>query len=107
MTTFDVACPCCHAAQVRRPRELRLMVCTNRPHLSYYAWDCEWCGQVRRDAPPLIISALTSHRVLSTLWTVPAEALEVHTGPPLTVDDLLDLQLDLAGLTVKAGGPDA
>ena len=25
---------------------------------------------------------------------IPAEALEEHTGPPLTMDDLLDLMLD-------------
>ena len=31
----------------------------------------------------------------ATVWEVPAEALEVHEGPRLSYDDLLDFALQL------------
>ena len=37
-----------------------------------------------------------------TVWEVPAEALELKSGPALTYDDLLDFALQLTGSDLLA-----
>lgn len=65
---------------------------------SHYGFHCPSCARVvRKHASQKVIVAL--ERFVAVEWLdIPSEALEGHTGPALTVDDLIDLMLNLARL---------
>jgi predicted RNA-binding Zn-ribbon protein involved in translation (DUF1610 family) len=94
MTTIKASCPSCGEVELT-PADVSLMVCSHAP-LSYYAFHCPSCtDEIRKPADDHVVSLLVSGGVPATVWDVPAEALEPHTGPALTYDDLLDLALHL------------
>ena len=72
---------------------MRLVVC-NRTEWSYYAFQCVSCAdEVRKPADHEIVSLLQSGGVQVTPWHIPAEALEEHTGPAISYDEILDFAL--------------
>ena len=94
MTLIKASCPGCGEVELT-PADVSLMVCSHAP-LSYYAFTCDGCGdEVRKPADDHVVSLLVSGGVPATVWEVPAEALEEHTGPRLSYDDLLDFALQL------------
>ena len=95
MTTIKASCPGCGEVELTAA-DVVLMVCSHAP-LSYYAFLCPSCAvEVRKPADDHVVQLLVSGGVPATVWDVPAEALESHSGPALTYDDLLDLALRLA-----------
>ncbi len=107
MTTIKASCPSCGEVELTSA-DVRLMVCSHPP-LSYYAFDCPGCvDEVRKPADEHVVTLLMSGGVPATVWELPAEALEPHTGPALSYDDLLDFCTALAatdGLAAFAGAP--
>ena len=76
-------------------RDISLMVC-NHAALSYYRFDCPTCrDEVQKPADDHIISLLMSGGVRAHVWEIPAEALETHSGLPLSYDDLLANDVEL------------
>jgi hypothetical protein len=102
MTLIKASCPDCGEVELT-PADVALMVCSHAP-LSYYAFTCRGCGdEVRKPADDHVVSLLVSGGVPATVWEVPAEALEEHTGPRLSYDDLLDFALELGSTDCLAG----
>lgn len=96
MTTIKATCPQCGEMELT-PADVRLAVCTNAP-LSTYSFTCRGCRhEIAKPADEHIVALLTSGGVPARNWSVPAEALEVRPGSPLTYDDLLDFALHLSG----------
>ena len=94
MTTIKATCPTCGEVELTAD-DLTLMVCNQAP-LSYYAFRCPRCvEEVRKPADDHIISLLVSGGVRATNWAVPAEALEAHSGPAISYDELLDFALTM------------
>ncbi|HUR51510.1 MAG TPA: hypothetical protein VMZ11_05255 [Mycobacteriales bacterium] len=94
MTLIKASCPGCGEVELT-PADVALMVCSHAP-LSYYAFTCQGCGdEVRKPADDHVVSLLVSGGVPATVWEIPAEALEEHSGPRLSYDDLLDFALQL------------
>lgn len=94
MTTIKASCPTCGDVELTAD-DVVLMVYSHAP-LSYYCFDCPTCrDQVRKPADDHVVSLLVSGGVPPQVWTIPAEALEVKTGPALSYDDLLDFALNL------------
>ncbi|MCU1621528.1 MAG: hypothetical protein JWL79_373 [Frankiales bacterium] len=94
MTTIKASCPTCGEVELT-PADVALMVCSHAP-LSYYAFDCVTCGEeVRKPADDHVVSLLVSGGVPAQVWDLPAEVLEIKTGPALCYDDLLDFALQL------------
>jgi hypothetical protein len=94
MTTIKATCPVCGEVELT-PEDLQLMVC-RQAELSYYAFRCPHClDEVRKPADEQVVSLLVSGGVRPTPWSVPEEALETHTGPRITYDDVLDFALAL------------
>lgn len=84
-------CPACGEVGLT-PDDIELVVCGTAS--STYSFDCPTCGnRVRGHADAELVRLLESGGVMVTLLPIPAEALEPHEGPPLTLDDLLDLHL--------------
>ena len=94
MTTIKASCPGCGEVELTS-RDISLRVCSHAP-LSYYSFACPKCSdEIRKPADDHIISLLMSGGVRAQVWEVPAEALEVHAGPQIGYDDLLDFALQL------------
>ncbi|MDP9418326.1 MAG: hypothetical protein M3P48_10985 [Actinomycetota bacterium] len=94
MTTIKASCPVCGDVELT-PAQVRLVVC-NRSEWSYYAFTCTSCkDEVRKPADEQIVALLVSGGVRAEKWTIPAEALEVHAGPAISYDDVLDFALAL------------
>jgi predicted RNA-binding Zn-ribbon protein involved in translation (DUF1610 family) len=107
MTTIKASCPTCGEVELT-PADVSLMVCSHAP-LSYYAFRCPSCSeQVRKPADDHVVSLLVSGGVPASVWDLPGEALELHDGPRLSYDDLLDFALQLGVtdlLAAVAGAP--
>ena len=107
MTTIKASCPVCGEIELT-PADVSLMVCSSAP-LSYYAFTCTTClDEVRKPADDHVVSLLISGGVPAQVWELPAEAREMHTGPRLSYDDLLDFALKLGTtdlLAEVAGAP--
>jgi hypothetical protein len=94
MTTIKASCPTCGEVELT-PADVSLMVCSHAP-MSYYAFTCvTCCEEIRKPADDHVVSLLVSGGVPAQVWELPAEALELHSGPTLTYDDLLDFALAL------------
>jgi hypothetical protein len=66
----------------------------NRRDLSFYGFCCPSCGdEVRKHADDEVVALLISGGVPAEPWHIPAEALEIHTGPAIGYDDVLDFAL--------------
>jgi hypothetical protein len=95
VTTIKATCPACGEVDLT-PVDVRLTVASVTV-LSSYAFTCPRCHtEVRKPADDHVVSLLISGGVEATMWEIPAEALEVHAGPALGYDDLLDFALGLA-----------
>ena len=90
---LDAECPRC--GRVELAPDQAWLVLASEPSLSHYAFACPGCLTcVRHHADDVIIEVL--HPLLAVeVLDVPAEALEVRTGPALTSDDLLDFCLEI------------
>lgn len=89
MTEISVACPTCGTVTLTSER-IRLVKCTVAAW-SYYEFRCLKCGElVHKEAGSEIIDRLGSAGIPTELWIVPDEALEQHTGPAISYDDVLD-----------------
>lgn len=99
MTTIKASCPMCGEVELT-DHDIDLRVCSHAP-LSYYAFICPGCrDEVRKPADDHVVSLLMSGGVTAHVWEVPKEAMEPHTGPALTYDDLLDLHQALDDVNV-------
>ncbi len=94
MTIIKASCPLCGDIELH-PRDVRLVVYTD-PTRSHYTFTCPGChDQVEKPADPDVIALLRTGGVHPEHWTIPAEALELHVGPRIAHDDLLDAHLQL------------
>jgi hypothetical protein len=89
MTIIKATCPSCGDVELSRD-QVRLVV-HPIPDRSFYGFTCTRCGDpVRKPAGDEVVRLLTMGGVIAERVVVPAEALETHCGPPITVDEVLD-----------------
>ena len=106
MTTIKASCPTCGEVELT-PADVSLMVCSHAP-MSYYAFCCPTCREeVRKPADDHVVSLLVSGGVPASVWDLPGEALELHDGPRLSYDDLLDFALHLGATDLLAAAAGA
>lgn len=92
VTTIRANCPSCGDVQLT-PRDLTVRVCADDEHGSY-VFHCPVCElAVAKDANQRIVDLLISSGVRLEVWRRPAELSELHAGPPISADDLLDFHL--------------
>ncbi len=92
MTIITTTCPTCGDVKLK-PTQLTLLVC-NRTEWSTYSFVCPSCqDEVKKPADEEVIALLMSGGVITRPWHIPSEALEPHSGRPLSYDDLLDFAL--------------
>jgi hypothetical protein len=92
-TRISASCPQC--GQVELVPQQMWLVLTDPPERTHFDFHCPACEQhIARPADTETITLLSG--LLAVEWLeIPAEALEEHSGPRLTADDLIDLMLSL------------
>jgi len=91
--TLEASCPDC--GRVELGIDQAWLVLSNAPVTDTLDFRCPGCaGHVRCPADHKTVRALAALVPVEEVY-VPAEALEPRTGAPLTLDDLIDLMLDL------------
>jgi hypothetical protein len=100
--TVQASCPSCGKLPDMPVAEFKLVV-SNVPARSYYEFTCIRCDDVvRKHAPQHLIASLLEIGVEAEKWLVPDEAVEVHAGGSLTLDDLIDFHALLEAATYPA-----
>jgi hypothetical protein len=94
-TIVKATCPTCGDIELT-PFDLELRICS-APVASTYVFTCTVCEKVvaKPASDGRIVTLLTSVGVPTVHWELPLELTETHNGPPLTLDDLIDLRLAL------------
>ena len=94
MATIRASCPTCGDVELTT-RDVRVLVCSTTNEGSY-AFRCPSCTmQVAKPAEGRIVDVLVSSGVRLSVWHLPAELDEVHSGPPISYDDLLEFHYEL------------
>lgn len=90
-----VSCPTCGDSTILA-KEVRLHTFIGAPQRNFYAFECPICGaRVERDASADVVTLIRGVGSPETITRIPAEALEEHTGPAITANDVLDFMLAL------------
>jgi hypothetical protein len=94
-TIVKATCPACGDVELV-PNDLELRICSTAS-ASTYAFVCPVCEQTisKPAADGRIVALLLSVNVPAVYWDLPAELTAARHGPPLTLDDLIDLRLAL------------
>lgn len=95
VTTIKATCPDCGDIELA-PDDIRVELAPTAGW-SAYIFTCPQCAvDVRKDADDEVVGLLRSAGVQIDEVLVPLEALELHDGPPLDLDDLIDFGQRLA-----------
>lgn len=93
MTTVRAQCPECGDVKLQID-DLTVVSGHDADLPSSYRFRCPVCGQiVTREATSRIVDLLVGAGAALETSRWPAELAELHVGPPLTADDLLDLHV--------------
>jgi len=89
VAAIRASCPTCGDVELTS-RDLTVRLCA-ADNQGSYAFRCPVCELiVSKLAEPAIIELLSSSGVPVTVWELPAELAETHTGATITYDDILD-----------------
>ena len=89
MARIKAECPKCGVVRLQ-VQDLIVRVCVDDDR-GAYRFRCPQCSDaVVHGATPAICSLLASVGVHEELWRLPEEMNEHHTGPTITLDDVLD-----------------
>ncbi len=96
MTTIKATCPSCGDVDLK-PRDITVVVAPAAGWATYQ-FNCPSCEEpITKPADEEVVTLLRGAGVRVEKLHIPAEALELHFGPPLVQDDLIDFGLRLSG----------
>lgn len=94
VATIKASCPTCGDVELTT-RDVQVRLCSTTNEGSY-SFRCPACRlAVAKPAEPRIVDVLVASGVRLTVWQMPAELDEAHSGAPVTYDDLLQFHFDL------------
>lgn len=94
MAMIRASCPTCGDVELTT-RDVRVLLCSST-YESSYAFQCPSCRlAIAKPAEPRVVDVLLASGIALTVWHMPAELDEVHTGPAISYDDLLDFHFKL------------
>ena len=94
VATIRATCPTCGDVELTT-KDVRVLLCSTNNEGSY-AFRCPACRlAVSKPAEPRVVDVLVSSGVRLSVWHLPAELDEVHTGDPIGYDDLLSFHDEL------------
>ncbi len=94
VATIKASCPTCGDVELTT-RDVQVLVCATNNEGSY-AFRCPDCRvAVSKPAEARVVDVLVASGVRLSVWQLPAELDEVHTGEPISYDDLLSFHFEL------------
>lgn len=94
MATIRASCPTCGDVELTT-LDVRVLVCSTTNEGSY-AFRCPACRmRVSKPAEGRIVDVLVSSGVQLSVWQLPAELDEPHSGAAISYDDLLEFHYEL------------
>ena len=106
MTIIKATCPVCGDVELTN-EQVRLVMHPVRDR-SFYSFVCGTCDdEVRKPAGPEVVRLLKLGGVVAETPEIPAEALEEHSGLPLSTDEVLDFISWIEGATAIAAAAGA
>ncbi|MDQ1372667.1 MAG: hypothetical protein QOJ09_5 [Actinomycetota bacterium] len=94
VATIRASCPTCGDVELTSG-DVTVLVCSTT-NVSSYAFQCPNCEvAVTKPAEPRVVDLLVSTGVRLSVWQLPGEMEEVHAGPPICYDDLLEFHFEL------------
>lgn len=103
------SCPTCGDVELTT-RDVRVLLCSTT-YQSSYAFQCPSCRvAVSKPAEPRVVDVLLASGITLSVWHLPGELDEPHSGSPISYDDLLEFHFQLrrgANLDdlLASGGP--
>lgn len=89
MATIRATCPTCGDIELTS-RQMQVLVCS-ADRAAAYSFRCPVCRLiVTKPTDNRVVDVLVSSGVPMRTWDVPAEINEVHTGPAISWDDILE-----------------
>jgi predicted RNA-binding Zn-ribbon protein involved in translation (DUF1610 family) len=89
VTTIKATCPDCGEVDLTA-NDILLRIGASKA-VNTYAFSCPDCSEfIQKSADDRVVRLLLSGGVVPVPVHVPAEALEIHDGPSITHDDLID-----------------
>jgi len=89
VATIRATCPTCGDVELSSD-DMQVLVC-NTDKSAAYAFRCPICRlMITKPTDHRVVEVLVSSGVALRTWELPAEILEVHTGPAITWDDILE-----------------
>lgn len=97
MTTIKATCPSCGDVDLK-PRDITVVVAP-AAGWAHYQFRCPTCEEaITKSADEEVVTLLRGAGVRVEKLHIPAEALELHFGPPIADDDLIDFGLRMSGI---------
>lgn len=94
MAMIRASCPTCGDVELTT-NDVRVLLCSST-YESSYAFQCPTCRlAVTKPAEPRVVDVLLASGIALTVWHMPAELEEVHTGTAISYDDLLEFHFQL------------
>lgn len=94
VATIRATCPTCGDVELTS-QQMQILVCS-ADLAAAYAFRCPECRlMVTKPTDHRVVDVLVSSGVPLRTWDVPAEIEEVHEGPAITWDDILDFHFRL------------
>jgi hypothetical protein len=94
VATIKASCPTCGDVELTTG-DLQVLVCAGTNQGSY-AFRCPDCRlAVSKPAEAHVVDVLVASGVRLSVWQLPAELEEPHTGAPISYDDLLAFHFEL------------
>ncbi len=94
MAMIRASCPSCGDVELTT-RDVRVLLCSTT-YESTYAFQCPSCRvAVAKPAEPRVVDVLLASGITLSVWHMPDELEEPHSGPPITYDDLLEFHFQL------------
>ncbi|HVF75781.1 MAG TPA: hypothetical protein VM938_12085 [Acidimicrobiales bacterium] len=96
MATIKASCPTCGDVELTT-RDVQVRLCSTTNEGSY-AFRCPACRMaVAKPAEQRVVDVLVASGVRLSVWQMPAELDEEHSGAPVNYDDLLEFHFELKG----------
>lgn len=90
MSWIEAVCPSCGTVECRSS-DFALWICDDTS-ASFYRFVCPRCGSdIQKPATSRVVELMVAEGIHPSFWKLPAEMREEHSGPALTVDDVLDV----------------
>lgn len=95
VATIRATCPDCGDVELSA-QQMQILVCS-ADLAAAYAFRCPVCRlMVTKPTDHRVVDVLVSSGVPLRTWDVPAEIEEIHDGPAITWDDLLEFHFRLS-----------